>query len=154
MCPGQDIFWWEKSKHGAIELPFGGYIPLTWSSKATSYWAQSSMGVAYSSKTCEKTAFQEKTGAPSFSSATERDKMLFPKWVAGKITIGPPQPRPRMSFVGTLTLLATLQGVKKRLSFFQKWSKMTFFKSETTRKRTSRPILGPQIVSTSVLMMI
>ena len=31
--------------------------------------------------------------------------------------------------------------VKKRLSFFQKWSK-TFFKSETTRKRTSRPILG------------
>ena len=71
------------------------------------------MGVVYRPKTCEKTAFPEKTPGPSFLSATEKGMTRFPKWVAGKITIGP-QPRPHMTFVGTLTLLAALQGCEKK----------------------------------------
>ena len=84
------------------------------------------MGVAYRPKTCEKTAFPQEIDRPSFSSATEREKMLFPKWVAGKITIGPPNLGHIWPLSAPSPSWLPYRGVKKR-QFFSEMVKNDIF---------------------------
>ena len=102
-----------------------GHISLTWSSKPTSYWAQSSLGLTYRPKTCEKSAFPQEIAPPSLRGATERENMRFPK--SGKDYHRAPQPSPHMTFVGTLTLLAALCECEKKTWFFSEMVKNDIF---------------------------